>query len=274
VPVTVTYDLEDNRRSRGQPERFPSATELVLDFLRERRIRATVYVVGSLAETHPRLVSRIAEDGHEVGLHGFRHVSIETVGERRLPEELRRGKALLEDLIGGAVAGYRAPIFSLTPRTAWAIEHITSAGFAYSSSVLPASNPLNGYPGAPRRPFRWPTGLIELPCPVVGIRRASIPFLGGVYLRYLPSTLVIHWLRSLGPSSGAWTYCHPYDFDPDEPFFVLPHAGWMTSRIVHHNRGGTFRRLEHLLKAAGGAGPVLADVALAASSAPLFTPSR
>jgi polysaccharide deacetylase family protein (PEP-CTERM system associated) len=259
MPISITFDLEDNRRAANQEPRFVVMSERFLAFAHERGIVATVFVVGELARSHPELVRRVAAAGHEIGLHGLRHVALGEIGPAALGDELRTGRALLEDVAQAPVSGFRAPIFSLTPRTAWAVEAIAAAGFEYSSSVLPAANPLHGWPGAPRVPFRWDNGLVELPCPVAGAGRALIPFLGGVYLRYVPVWLVARLLRRLDRRTLAWSYVHPYDLDPDEPFFVLPHAGVLTSWILHKRRGATLPRLEQLLEAAGGAAPPLGE---------------
>jgi peptidoglycan-N-acetylglucosamine deacetylase len=261
MPVTVTFDLEDNRSSPDQEARFVAMSHRFLDFIEEREVTATVFVVGEIARSHASLVRRVAEGGHEIGLHGLRHVTLGDVGPARLEAELREGLALLQDAAQAPVRGFRAPIFSLTPATEWAVEQISSVGFDYSSSVLPAANPLHGWPDAPREPCRWGNGLIELPCPVGGAGRLSIPFLGGIYLRYVPLTLTRRLLASLGERSVPWSYCHPYDLDPDEPFFVMPHAGWLTSRILHTRRGGTLTRLETVLATAGGAAPTLSEIA-------------
>jgi peptidoglycan-N-acetylglucosamine deacetylase len=259
VAATVTFDLEDNRSSDSQEERFVTMSHRFLDFVEERGVTATVFVVGEIATSHPQLVRRVAAGGHEIALHGLRHVALGEVGPVRLRSELREGLELLQSVAGVPVLGFRAPIFSLTPATAWAVEEIAEAGFVYSSSVLPSTSPLHGWPTAPRRPFRWANGLIELPCPVGGAGRLAIPFMGGIYLRYLPTSMVRRFARG---SKGQllWSYCHPYDLDTSEPFFVMPHAGWLTSRILHTRRGSTLGRLEAALSAAGGAGPPLRDI--------------
>ncbi|HEY3865827.1 MAG TPA: DUF3473 domain-containing protein [Solirubrobacteraceae bacterium] len=261
MPVTVTFDLEDNRSSPTQQERFVAMSHRFLEFVEERGIAATVFIVGEIARSHASLVRRVAEGGHEIGLHGLRHVTLGDVGPALLQAELQEGRALLQDAAQTPVRGFRAPIFSLTPATEWAVEQIASAGFAYSSSVLPAANPLHGWPGAPRQPSRWGNGLIELPCPVWGAGRLSIPFLGGIYLRYVPLALGRRLLAGLGEQSAPWSYSHPYDIDPDEPFFVMPHAGWLTSRILHTRRGTTLARLQALIAAAGGPARPLGEIA-------------
>lgn len=260
MPVTITFDLEDNRRSAQQEERFVRMSHRFLDFVERRDIRATVFVVGEIARSYPELVRRVADGGHEIGLHGLRHVALGDVGRARLRVELQEGRELLENVVQRPVLGFRAPIFSLTPATAWAVEDIADAGFAYSSSLLPAANPLHGWSGVPRRAFRWDNGLIELPCPVWGAGRVLVPFMGGIYLRYLPLTLVRHVLRGLADSAVPWTYLHPYDIDREEPFFVMPHAGWLTSRIVHTRRAATFPRLDALVAAGGPPGRPLGEI--------------
>jgi peptidoglycan/xylan/chitin deacetylase (PgdA/CDA1 family) len=262
MPVTVTFDLEDSRSSPSQEPRYVSMSHRFLEFIEERGITATVFVVGEIARSHANLVRRVGEGGHELGLHGLRHVALSEVGPARLAGELREGRELLEQAAQVPVRGFRAPIFSLTPATEWAVEQIGAAGFAYSSSVVPSANPLHGWPGAPREPCRWQNGLLELPCPVGGAGRLSIPFLGGIYLRYVPLALTRRFLRALGAAAVPWTYTHPYDIDPDEPFFVMPHAGWLTSRIVHTRRGATLARLDAVLAAGGGAARPLGEIAL------------
>jgi polysaccharide deacetylase family protein (PEP-CTERM system associated) len=261
MTLTLTFDLEDNRRSADQEPRFVRMTDRYLEFIEARGATATVFVVGELARSHPALIQRVVGRGHELALHGMTHVALGDVGQASLGAELREGRELLEQTGQTTVTGFRAPIFSLTPATGWAIDELAKAGFRYSSSVLPARNPLHGWPGAPRGAFRWENGLVELPCPVGGLAGARVPFLGGIYLRFVPSFLTERFLRALDPATVPWSYVHPYDLDPDEPFFVMPHAGWVTSRLVHMRRGSTLARLEKAIAAAGGPGPTLGEVA-------------
>src|SRR5271165_6918954 len=97
MPITVTFDLEDNRGSLDREARFVAMSHRFLDFIEEREITATVFIVGELARSHASLVRRVAEGGHEIGLHGLRHVTLNDVGPARLPAELKEGRALLED---------------------------------------------------------------------------------------------------------------------------------------------------------------------------------
>jgi len=271
--MTFTLDMEDHRTGTSAPIRCSEPTARVLEWLAGRNARGTVFVVGELAEQCPDIIRSMAAAGHEVALHGLRHAPIEDIGEENFFDELQRGKKMLEDITGRPVVGYRAPYFSLTRRTPWAVPMLAEAGFSYSSSVLPASNPLYGMSGVPQAPFRWRDGPIELPCPVMGRGRLALPFLGGVYLRYLPMPAIRAGIRRIPGDMAVWSYLHPYDLDPDESFEVLPNVGYVTSRIVYHRRRRTMVRMDRLVEAAGGLGPPLAEVAetVAAQGAPVVS---
>jgi polysaccharide deacetylase family protein (PEP-CTERM system associated) len=251
--VTFTLDVEDHRPSPDAPERYPTLTREVLEFLDARDARGTFFVVGEVAEAHPDLVRDIAGRGHEVGLHGWRHRPLTELDPAAFRNEVTRGKAVLEDLTGEPVVGFRAPIFSLVPESRWAVDALADAGFTYSSSVLPARSPLFGDPTLPATPFRWPNGLVELPCPVVRAAGVGLPYLGGVYLRAIPGPASTVARRSVGRDQLLWIYCHPYDFDPDEEFWVVPDAGRLGSRLLWYNRRRTFAKVEAMLRGRAGA---------------------
>ena len=112
-------------------------------------------------------------------------------------------------------------------------------------------------PSLPTTPFRWPNGLVELPCPVVRAGGLGLPYLGGVYLRALPAPASAWPAAGVGARQLLWIYCHPYDFDPDETFWVVPEAGRLGSRLLWYNRRRTFAKIEAALR--GRAGPPLAE---------------
>jgi peptidoglycan-N-acetylglucosamine deacetylase len=269
VQVTFTFDVEDVRTRADQPDRVPLVTNRVLDRMAELGIRGTVYVVGELADAHPDLVRRAHADGHEIGLHAHRHVGLDKMGG---PEEFARdtaaAKAGLEDLLQAPVVGYRAPIMSLVPDTAWAVDVLGSLGFLYSSSVLPARNPLYGWPGLPRSPFRWANGLIELPCPVVTIGPATVPFLGGTYVRVFPDAVRRAGLRRAPADAALWTYCHPWEFDHGAPLARQAETSWPVTLVGRINRTRMLRRVE---RAVGDPAPPLREVAATAATRALPT---
>jgi polysaccharide deacetylase family protein (PEP-CTERM system associated) len=267
--ITFTLDLEDGRESGAESNRFVAVTHRLLSFLADRDVRGTVFVVGELAEDHPNLVREVADAGHEIALHAYRHVPLPQLDPASFRVDTIKGKTLLEDLTGHEVTGFRAPIFSLIRSTAWAADILAELGFVYSSSVLPAKSPLFGFPGCPAHPFTWPGGLVELPVPVAAIGDAGIPFLGGVYLRALPWTVVKLGLASCGHRQSLWTYCHAHDFDSDEPFRIIDGLGWAGSRLFFANRAGMYDRIERLMRR--GIGPTLAERIAAGIPAPLIS---
>ena len=274
APVTFTLDLEDHRPDEHAELRYPAVMREVLDWLDDRSIRGTVFVVGEVAESQPDLVCEVATRGHEVALHCWRHVPLTELDPGTFRDETAKAKALLEDLTGTAVGGYRAPTFSLVPSSVWAVDVLAELGFAYSSSVLAGSNPLFGWPGAPRQPFRWPNGLVEFPVPVAGAGRFRLPFLGGTYLRVLPWTVVAgarRWHRDPGAGSAPWTYTHPYDFDPGEPKWKVPDAGRLYP-LLWVGRKGLFKKLDRLLGDGATAGPPLGERLAAADVGGVFDP--
>ncbi|MFA9564499.1 MAG: polysaccharide deacetylase family protein [Acidimicrobiales bacterium] len=257
MALTFTLDLEDHRPSDAAPQRYPMLVRRLLAWLDERAIQATVFVVGEIADEHPDLLADVAAAGHEIGLHGWTHAPLPDLGPERFAADTAAGKERLEAVTGNEVVGYRAPIFSLIPSSGWAPEVLTSLGFAYSSSVLPAPNPQFGWPGAPTQPFRWPSGLVELPAPIGGVGPLQAPALGGAYLRILPWPVVQRARRQQPSTAVPWTYCHPYDFDPDEPYWVVPEVGRPGSRLIWFNRKNMLPRLHKLF--AEGSGPPLRD---------------
>ncbi len=257
--ITVTLDLEDHRPPGRGHEGLRRTVAGIADFLAERSVKASVFVVGEVAREHPDLVRGLADRGHEIGCHGLRHRPLDHEDPERFGDDTACAKAVIEDVAGTAVTGYRAPIFSLTPRTLWAVDILAALGFRYSSSVMPAANPLFGFPSAPRRPFRWPVGLLELPCPVARLGPLSFPYLGGIYLRYLPPSLT----RRLAVQSQGqclWTYCHPFDFDGDEGLVRFEGTGLLTSLLLSLNRRGTYRRMAGVI-ALGFAPPLALRIA-------------
>jgi polysaccharide deacetylase family protein (PEP-CTERM system associated) len=258
MPVTFTLDVEDYPDADGTP-RAPRLTRTILDFLAAREARGTFFIVGELAEQHPDLVRAIADAGHEIGLHGWRHTPLTELDVATFRDDAGRGKKLLEDVSGSPVTGFRAPTFSLVAATVWVTEELADLGFTYSSSVLPARSPLYGYPGRPRTPSRWPSGIAELPCPVTclgGVDRLANPYLGGIYFRVLPWPAIEYGLRHAGPDEVLWLYAHPYDFDPDEAFQQRPDLSRAKSRLQWLNRSRMFARVERLFTRGGVAPPL------------------
>ncbi len=250
--VSFTFDLEDHRSGRDPAARFVHVTYRVLELLDGLRLNGTFFIVGNVAERQRSLVRDIAAGGHEIAFHGFDHTPLDEDEPTSFREQTVRGKQFLEDLIAREVVGYRAPIFSLVRDTAWVADALAALGFSYSASVIPAANPRYGFGGAPRHPFRWPGGVLELPAATTRIAGVRLPFLGGVYFRYLPTSLVLRRVERFR-GGGLWTYLHPYDCDAGEGWARVERTTLVESAILACNRRRTLAKLRRLLAACGGA---------------------
>ena len=256
--LIITVDLEDHTVPPASP-RFDRAIEPLLAVLAERQARATFFVVGELVPRCASQLRDLAEAGHEIGLHGFTHQHVLDLGPKLFADQIRQGIETLGEHVGVSPAGFRAPYCSMTDKTPWAPEILSDAGFGYSSSVMPAWNPIAGYPGAPTRPFRWPSGLLELPAPIFGLGRFALPVLGGAYLRLMPWAVVWAAGRTRSADNGDWTYIHPYDLDTEEPFFRRPGQSWIEAKLLFARRTLMFRRVAGFI---GTGTPTLGEYAL------------
>ncbi len=242
--IVFTYDLEKHTQTLHSQKRYVKITEDLLDFLTRHNIHCTIFVLGELAEESPDLIKKLANCGHEIAFHTYQHRHLTQEKPQTFRKETEYCKKLIEDLTGQPLIGFRAPAFSLTHESLWALDVLKELGFTYSSSVLPVRNPINGFPGAPEHPFYWSNGILEIPSPVTRAGPLSIPFLGGIYLRYLPYTFINYMLMKSADSSCLWTYCHPHDFDHEEEFYIIRGTSFITSLLLWMNRKNTFSKLE------------------------------
>ncbi len=215
--------------------RVVQQTNIILEILSQAKVTATFFCLGWVAERHPALISQIASAGHEIGCHGMDHERIFRFSREEFLADIQRAKALLEDAAGQAVKGYRAPSFSMSKEVWGHYKMIEEAGFAYSSSIMPAKTDHYGSEGIPRVPF-YPlksSALIEVPMTVAAIGGKTVPASGGGYFRLLPQ-FVSEWLAKRAHNQtgiGAIFYMHPWELDPDQPF--IANAPWL-SRFRHY----------------------------------------
>jgi polysaccharide deacetylase family protein (PEP-CTERM system associated) len=234
----------------AQQSRVAGNTGRLLDLLSARDVKATFFVLGWVAERFPALVRRIADEGHEVASHGYWHRLIYDQTPATFREDVRRAKQVIEDAGGLAVRGYRAPSFSVTPRSLWALDVLAEEGHAYDASIFPIRHDRYGLPGAPRHPYRVRCGraaLIEAPASTVRIAGVTLPIAGGGYFRLLPFAWTRAGIARVNRDEGRPVvfYLHPWEIDPDQP--RLP-VNWI-GRVRHYrNLHRTAARLEALLR--------------------------
>jgi len=233
-------------------EQWPSRAEVgvhkLLELLSERGHHGTFFTVGWLAKRQPSLVRRIAEAGHEIASHTWWHRSVDRVTAEEFRQDVGRTRALLQDLTGQPVYGFRAPSFSIGPHTPWAFDVLLEEGYRYDSSIFPIRWPDYGNPSAPTVPYmiHRPGGtLLELPLATTVVAGVRLPAAGGGYFRQLPYALTRRAFRKLDREgqSGVF-YIHPWELDPDQPRVAAP----LLSRVRHY-RGlkKTLPRLERLM---------------------------
>ena len=208
------------------PLRVDGNTRRILDMLDSFSIKATFFILGWVAERLPDLTKEIHRRGHEVACHGYGHELIFEIGPERFREDIRRSKMLLEDQCGERVKGYRAPSYSITGKSLWALDILVEEGFAYDSSIFPVMHDTYGIPDAERFPHIQQTGsgpLVEFPLTTLplhfGGKEIRLPIAGGGYLRLLPSQLIRWGIERINTweKQPAVLYFHPWEIDPDQP---------------------------------------------------------
>ena len=284
----LTIDVEDYfqvsafeqhiRRDKWNnfPLRVERNTLRILDRLDEFGVKATFFVLGWVAERCPELVREIAIRGHEVASHGYGHKRVCNQTRTEFREDIRISKALLEDLCGLPVYGYRAPSYSISLDCLWAYDELLEAGYRYDSSVFPIRHDLYGIPDWPRYPFTVSKGadgtwgpsispasplstdryslpgddgsksIREIPITTLSIAGKSIPIAGGGYFRLFPYAFT-HWgLQRINRVEGRpfVFYLHPWELDPGQPRVIGANP---KSRFRHylnlHKTEGRFRRI-------------------------------
>jgi len=221
--------------------------DFILELFARFDARATFFTLGWVAQRYPALVRRIADAGHEVASHGFAHRRATEQSPAEFLEDIRLARALLEDIVGAPVVGYRAPSFSVGPANAWAFDCIAEAGYRYSSSVYPIRHDHYGVPDGSRFPYRSTGSLMELPIATVRVCGSNWPAGGGGYFRLLPYRVSRWSLGRINARDGqpAVFYFHPWELDPRQPRV----AGVdMRTRFRHYvNLRRMAPRLERLL---------------------------
>ncbi|MGH7053125.1 MAG: XrtA system polysaccharide deacetylase [Stellaceae bacterium] len=288
ITNALTVDVEDyfqveafaDRIARASWESIPRRVEAnvdrILDLFAAGGVRATFFTLGWIAERHPAMIRRIAAGGHEVASHGYDHRRADRLDPPGFRQDVRRAKAILEDLAARPVAGYRAPTFSIGSGNRWAYEILEEEGYRYSSSLYPIRHDLYGDAGAPRAPFRPAGALWELPLTTRRLWGQNVPCAGGGYFRLLPYWLSRCNLRAVN-AAEAWPcifYLHPWELDAAQP--RVAGIGWRT-RLRHYlNLAAMPGRLERLVRELRWApmSEVFADRLRAPADQPAVAPAR
>jgi polysaccharide deacetylase family protein (PEP-CTERM system associated) len=222
-------------------------THWILDALGQHSVHATFFVLATVAQSYPSIIQRIVKEGNEVGIHGYDHKYIYTLAPQQFRTEISRSKDIVESIAGVHVIGHRAPAFSITAPSLWALDILQELGFLYDSSIFPIQNRRYGIMDTPKSIYRLPNGLFEIPLSCIEIAGKHIPVAGGGYLRHFPywwTKFSLQQLEKKGRSGNV--YVHPYEFECSSPH--IDYTGHPVSvkvkyklalhnRLQSHNRG-------------------------------------
>lgn len=251
----VTIDFEDWYQGIEQPfdtwnrfeERIQASSDKVLSILDETDTRATFFVLGWIAEKYPSLVRDIAEAGHEIASHGYDHEKLYETKPDTFRRQLGRARKVTEDAIGRPVTGHRAPYFTITRKSLWAIDILEELGFLFDASIYPGINWRYGIPGTPGTLYMLnDTNVVEFPVSTFDIPGGRRVGIGGAYFRILPLFMTRRALQqrdALGLVSNL--YLHPWEFDPGHPLVRFPWKAMATHYFNLWATAGRFRRLLH-----------------------------
>lgn len=232
----------------AQPCRVEHNVQRLLALFAQHRAHATFFTLGWIAERYPQLVRDILAGGHELASHGYGHLRASDQSPPDFKQDIQRAKALLEDIGGQPVRGYRAPSFSIGHSNLWAFDVLLEAGYQYSSSVYPVQHDHYGMPDAPRFPYQSRPGLIEIPITTTRVMGRNLPAGGGGYFRLAPYKLSRWALRRVNDIDRrpAIFYMHPWEIDPGQPRVA---GADLKTRFRHYvNLARTESRLGHLLR--------------------------
>jgi polysaccharide deacetylase family protein (PEP-CTERM system associated) len=235
-----TVDLEDwyqgleidmNHWGRFLP-RIENGLDVLLDLCDEANVHATFFVLGHQAEKTPEVIRKVHDRGHEIACHGYSHRFIYEQTPQQFQLEVRRAKQVLEQITGDSVDGFRAPFFSITEKSVWALDLLLEEGFRYDSSLFPVLNYRYGLRAAARVPgtIKTPAGasLFEIPLSTVrfphpDLPGINLPISGGGYFRLYPYALTRALVKLLEKQgTGLVFYVHPWEFDHEHPRLRMP----------------------------------------------------
>jgi polysaccharide deacetylase family protein (PEP-CTERM system associated) len=258
----LTIDLEDyfqveafsRQVDRSDWQQYPARvvgnTHRLLDLFDQYHVKATFFVLGWVAKHFPTLVREVHERGHELACHSYWHRKIYTLAPAEFREDTRLARMAIEDAASVSVSGYRAPTWSVTKDSLWALDILLEEGFSYDSSIFPVHHDLYGIPGASRYPWVYTSAaghkLLELPPATIEICGTNLAAAGGGYFRLLPMRFT-EWAfqRFEKEKKSLVFYLHPWEIDPQQPRI----AASMKSRLRHYtNLAVTQQRLEKLLQ--------------------------
>ena len=233
--VAAFADRIDTSQWASFPSRVETNTKKILEMLASKDVRGTFFVLGWVAERFPSLIKCIGDAGHEVACHSLEHRKLFQMTPAEFLDDTRKAKHAIEDACGQPVRGYRAPSFSITQDSLWALEILAELGFEYDSSIFPVEHPNYGLPRFPRFPVLITTKsgpLVEFPMTTLELGKLRSPLAGGAYLRILPYWYMRWGLEYVNGTENQpfCLYLHPWELDSNQPRI----GASLTARLRHY----------------------------------------
>ena len=244
---------------------------LLLDVLDEHKVKATFFVLGWVAKRYPALIRECQRRGHELASHGYAHQAIYLNGVEHFRPDVKRGEEILEDILGAPVLGYRAPTYSITRSTLWALTVLKELGFVYDSSIFPIHHDYYSIPGARSSTFVLKLGnsnvldqimgrtlpvspvqgadsseyLAEFPITTLHLGRLNLPLSGGGYFRFWPYAFTRLALKKIERNGSPFIfYLHPWELCKSLPRIRgAPHKSRFRTSLNTRSTEKQFRRL-------------------------------
>jgi len=249
--VTAFEHAVDRHNWTTMETRIERNCETILSILEDYKVKATFFVLGWIAERYPILIRTIFNEGHEIASHGFDHRSVLNQSRDAFKEDIIKTKALLEDITGSRVKGYRAPSFSINSASLWALDILYEYGHSYDSSIFPIiKHDRHELASSHRFPYLIELNhkgkIREFPPSTIKFLGLNMPIAGGGYLRLFPLSLVERGIRKINDreKQPAIIYIHPWELDPEQPRIPAN----MLSRFRHYvNLDTTEKKLHSLM---------------------------
>lgn len=246
--VAAFSDIVNPKDWDSHESRVEENCRVILDLLDQHNTKATFFIVGWTAERLPELVREIDIRGHNIGCHSYLHQKIYELTPEEFFQDTVKAKNILEQIVNKKIIGYRAPSYSITKKSLWALDIIKDLQFEYDSSIFPIYHDNYGIPDAPRFKYQHKhLGLIEYPISTAKVFGRNFPVAGGGYFRLFPYWITRRLLEKINKQEKQpfVFYLHPWEVDPDQP--RINSAG-LLSRFRHYNNlSETQTRLEKLL---------------------------
>ena len=259
VECGINISMRDYFKKEMPPtERVVSNTHTILRLLQKHETPATFFVLGDVAKHFPSLIKEIAADGHEIGVHSYAHHQLFKLSPEEAYKDTKLAKEVIENITGSRAEGFRAPAFSLMPKTSWALPMLAELGFSYDSSIMPVHTGRYGWPGFPDTisniDLQNGQSIVEFPLSVSTFLNKQIPSSGGGYLRLFPYWFTAKAFAAINEKKPVNVYMHPYEIDTEkypDYFFdamnTLPLLRKLKLKTYRINKGTVLHKLDSLL---------------------------